>query len=104
MQACYVNTTHPDFLNGHKATSIVNDRINANKPQPPEGKGKAAAANTKDLDVDIKKEDPGFFWVFLETRNSRKEESRCFDYGSAAPSYQASSCFEREGDYGDRSY
>jgi hypothetical protein len=23
MQACYVNTTHPDFIGGHKASSRV---------------------------------------------------------------------------------
>ncbi|KAG8689053.1 vacuolar protein sorting-associated protein 1, partial [Ceratobasidium sp. 395] len=28
MQACYVNTTHPDFLNGHKAMSIITERMN----------------------------------------------------------------------------
>ncbi|KAJ7215674.1 Dynamin central region-domain-containing protein [Mycena haematopus] len=32
MQACYINTTHPDFIGGHQATAIVNDRINAARP------------------------------------------------------------------------
>ncbi|KAH9010798.1 Dynamin central region-domain-containing protein [Lactarius pseudohatsudake] len=48
MQACYVNTTHPDFLNGHKAMAL---------PKP----GKMTAAqlnNNKDLEVDVKKEEP----------------------------------------------
>ncbi|KAJ3092018.1 vacuolar protein sorting-associated protein 1 [Quaeritorhiza haematococci] len=30
-EACYVNTGHPDFLTGHKAMAIVNDRVNAAK-------------------------------------------------------------------------
>ncbi|QRW14998.1 dynamin central region protein [Ceratobasidium sp. AG-Ba] len=50
MQACYVNTTHPDFLNGHKAMSIVTDRMNANKPPPPADNpksGKLAPASSR---------------------------------------------------------
>lgn len=71
MQACYVNTTHPDFLNGHKAMSIVQEKINANKPAPPAENLKAGKLapgtvnNNKDLDVDIKKEEPSFFSGFF---------------------------------------
>ncbi|KAI5119100.1 hypothetical protein M0805_004870 [Coniferiporia weirii] len=71
MQSCYVNTTHPDFLNGHKALSIVQDRINANKPPPPAvdpKSGKLAPGqvnNNKDLDVEIRKEEPSFFGSFF---------------------------------------
>jgi hypothetical protein len=64
MQACYVNTTHPDFINGHKAMAIVTDRMNANKPQPPANDPKKALNNNKDLDVDTKKEEPTFFGSF----------------------------------------
>jgi hypothetical protein len=66
MQACYVNTTHPDFINGHKAMAIVNDRMNANKPQPANGvqDPKRAVNNNKDLDVDMKKEEQTFFGSF----------------------------------------
>ncbi|KAJ7084576.1 Dynamin central region-domain-containing protein [Mycena belliarum] len=32
MQACYINTAHPDFIDVDKAMTIVNDRMNANKP------------------------------------------------------------------------
>ncbi|GJJ12229.1 vacuolar protein sorting-associated protein 1 [Clathrus columnatus] len=71
MQACYVNTTHPDFLNGHKAMAIVTDRLNANKPPPAVDNpktGKLAPGtinNNKDLDVEIKKEEPSFFGSFF---------------------------------------
>ncbi|KAG8757997.1 vacuolar protein sorting-associated protein 1 [Serendipita sp. 396] len=71
MQACYVNTTHPDFLNGHKAMAIVSDRLNANKPPqsvPDPKSGKLAPGqinNNKDLDVDMKKDDGGFFGSFF---------------------------------------
>ncbi|KAI0049869.1 hypothetical protein FA95DRAFT_1604029 [Auriscalpium vulgare] len=67
MQAGYVNTTHPDFLNGHKAMAIVTERFQ--KPATPEPKsGKVTAAqlnNNKDLEVDIKKEEPSFFGSFF---------------------------------------
>ncbi|OZJ05084.1 Vacuolar protein sorting-associated protein 1 [Bifiguratus adelaidae] len=39
MEACYINTTHPEFLNGHRAVALVNDRMNANKPQQVDTKG-----------------------------------------------------------------
>ncbi|KAH8117618.1 Dynamin central region-domain-containing protein [Phellopilus nigrolimitatus] len=71
MQACYVNTTHPDFLSGQRATAIVQDRLNASKPPPPTGDpktGKLAPGqinNNKDLDVEIRKEEPSFFGSFF---------------------------------------
>lgn len=88
MQACYVNTTHPDFLSGHKvscyassvnfvidttlqAMQLVQDRMNANKPQQPQHDPKSgklapgAINNNKDLDVDIKREEPSFFGSFF---------------------------------------
>lgn len=33
MEACYINTAHPDFLNGHQAIALVNERLHP-KPQP----------------------------------------------------------------------
>jgi vacuolar protein sorting-associated protein 1 len=65
MQACYVNTTHPDFINGHKATAIVTERINASKPQPPQDPKRNQVNNNKDLDVEPKKEDQSFFGSFF---------------------------------------
>jgi len=80
MQACYVNTTHPDFLNGHKAMSIITDRMNVNKPPPPvDAKGgklaPGALNNNKDLDVDARKEEPSFFGSFFAgNRNQPKKK------------------------------
>ncbi|KAH7103861.1 P-loop containing nucleoside triphosphate hydrolase protein [Auriculariales sp. MPI-PUGE-AT-0066] len=67
MQACYVNTTHPDFLNGHKAMQIVTDRLNAQKgPSNVDPKSTKAVINAgKDLDVDPRKDDQGFFGSFF---------------------------------------
>jgi hypothetical protein len=70
-QACYINTTHPDFLNGHKALAIVSERMAANKPpekpiDPKSGKlGTGALNNGKDLDTDLKKDDSSFFGSFF---------------------------------------
>ena len=69
MQACYVNTTHPDFINGHKAMSLVSDRINAakgpEKPMDPKKLSSSAMNNNKDLDVSIKQDEPSFFSTFF---------------------------------------
>jgi vacuolar protein sorting-associated protein 1 len=80
MQACYVNTTHPDFISGHKAMSLVTDRLNANKPQQPANgidpkTGKLAPGalnNNKDLDVDLKQDDPSFFGSFFARGQKKK--------------------------------
>ncbi|KAJ8468663.1 hypothetical protein ONZ51_g9495 [Trametes cubensis] len=75
MQACYVNTTHPDFLNGHKAMAIVQERLNANKPQQHETKGKVTPAqlnNNRDLEVDVK-EEPSFFGSFFNKNQPKKK-------------------------------
>ncbi|PSR72641.1 hypothetical protein PHLCEN_2v11488 [Hermanssonia centrifuga] len=75
MQACYVNTTHPDFLNGHKALAIVNERMNANKPPAPAETKGAKLNNGRDLDVDSKKEEPSFFGSFFSAaKNAPKKK------------------------------
>ncbi|KAF7359232.1 Vacuolar protein sorting-associated protein 1 [Mycena sanguinolenta] len=63
MQACYVNTTHPDFINGHKALSIS---------------GKLAPGqinNNKDLDVEAKKEEPTFFGSFFAPKKATAKKN-----------------------------
>ncbi len=34
-EACYINTAHPDFVNGHKAMAIVYDKLQMGKPATP---------------------------------------------------------------------
>ncbi|KAK0210233.1 Dynamin central region-domain-containing protein [Desarmillaria ectypa] len=90
MQACYVNTTHPDFINGHKAMSIVNDRLNANKPPPQQTDpktGKLASGvinNNRDLDVDPKREEPSFFGSFFASRTASTKKK-----GTSTPVMEA---------------
>jgi len=77
MQACYVNTTHPDFLNGYKAMSIVTERLNAAKPQTVNDPKKVTSAqlnNNKDLDVEAKKEEPSFFGSFFPGIKGQKKK------------------------------
>jgi vacuolar protein sorting-associated protein 1 len=70
MEACYVNTGHPDFISGHRAMALVSNKLEASKAQsvlPSEQKGKIPASainNNKDLDVDLKTKDEGFFGSF----------------------------------------
>jgi len=82
MQGCYVNTTHPDFLNGHRAMAIIQDRLNAKKPavqqtDPKTGKlATGALNNDKDLDVDAKKDESGFFNSFFAGSRSAQVKKK----------------------------
>ncbi|MCJ1352966.1 MAG: vacuolar protein sorting-associated protein 1 [Icmadophila ericetorum] len=79
MEACYVNTGHPDFLNGHRAMAIVNDRHNASKPQqvdpktgkvlPPSVPPRAASPS---LDSLGESSGSGFFGSFFAPKNKKK--------------------------------
>lgn len=71
MEATYVNTGHPDFIGGHRAMALVQNRIEAAKPQQPGPGGKGAPAalnNGKDMGVDLNTEQQGgFFGSFFKT-------------------------------------
>ncbi|KAJ7184356.1 Dynamin central region-domain-containing protein [Mycena filopes] len=66
MQACYVNTTHPDFINGHKTGKLAPGQIN----------------NNRDLDVEAKKEEPSFFGSFFAPKKGGPTKKG----GTATPS------------------
>jgi replication fork clamp-binding protein CrfC len=79
MESCYVNTGHPDFLNGHRAMAIVNERHNAAKPiqvDPKTGKPLPPSAvpprsNSPSLDL-ANGEQNGFFGSFFASKNKKK--------------------------------
>ncbi|KAI4194516.1 MAG: hypothetical protein LQ350_007723 [Teloschistes chrysophthalmus] len=79
MESCYINTGHPDFLNGHRAMAIVNDRHNANKPtqvDPKTGKPLPASvipprASSPSLDLQPDS-GTGFFGSFFAPKNKKK--------------------------------
>ncbi|KAM0260700.1 hypothetical protein ACHAQJ_002616 [Trichoderma viride] len=79
MEACYINTAHPDFLNGHRAMAIVNERHNPAKPvqvDPKTGKAlpnitpaRAASPTVPDGDGS---QNGGFFGSFFAAKNKKK--------------------------------
>lgn len=76
METCYINTGHPDFLNGHRAMAIVNER-HSPKPvavDPKTGKALAstpARAASPSL-PDTQLEGNGFFGSFFAAKNKKK--------------------------------
>lgn len=82
METCYINTGHPDFLNGHRAMAIVNERQTAAKPvqvDPKTGKPltpaqaavtpQRAASPSFDGAADA---NGGFFGSFFASKNKKK--------------------------------
>jgi vacuolar protein sorting-associated protein 1 len=80
MESCYINTGHPDFLNGHRAMAIVNDRHSLSKPtqvDPKTGKPIAASAvppraTSPSLPTDGSDGNSGFFGSFFASKNKKK--------------------------------
>ena len=78
MESCYINTGHPDFINGSRAMAIVHERHNAAKPtqvDPKTGKPlppsvpPRAASPSLGLDGG---EGGGFFGSFFASKNKKK--------------------------------
>ncbi|EPQ30345.1 uncharacterized protein PFL1_01871 [Pseudozyma flocculosa PF-1] len=70
-EATYLNTGHPDFISGHRAMELVNERLNptvqpAHDPKKP---NPHAVNNDKDLDVTLKNEG-GFFGSFFQGKQA----------------------------------
>ncbi|CAL5871468.1 uncharacterized protein PFLUO_LOCUS5719 [Penicillium psychrofluorescens] len=76
MEACYINTGHPDFLNGSRAMAIVNERHHAAKPtqvDPKTGKPLPARAQSPSLDPTVESPNgSGFFGSFWASKNKKK--------------------------------
>jgi dynamin 1-like protein len=74
MESCYINTGHPDFINGSRAMAIVHERHNkptqvdpkTGKPLPP---AVPPRANSPSLDGG---DSGGFFGSFFATKNKKK--------------------------------
>ncbi|KFY10447.1 hypothetical protein V492_05022 [Pseudogymnoascus sp. VKM F-4246] len=83
MEACYVNTGHPDFLNGHRAMAIVNERHHQAKPvqvDPKTGKpltaAQAAAAPQRAASPSLDGSgdaNGGFFGSFFASKANKKK-------------------------------
>ncbi|KKA29513.1 hypothetical protein TD95_001566 [Thielaviopsis punctulata] len=79
MESCYINTAHPDFLNGHRAMAIVNERHNPSKPvavDPKTGKPlpNQAPTRTNSPGADLES-NSGFFGSFFAAKNKKKAAS-----------------------------
>jgi replication fork clamp-binding protein CrfC len=76
MEACYINTAHPDFLSGHRAMAIVNERHNASKPvqvDPKTGKPLATPARAASPTLGAEENaNTGFFGSFFAAKNKKK--------------------------------
>ncbi|KAK0636262.1 vacuolar protein sorting-associated protein 1 [Bombardia bombarda] len=81
MESCYINTGHPDFLNGHRAMAIVNEKHNPSRPvqvDPKTGKPlpasstPARAASPTLLTNNDNDSNGGFFGSFFAAKNKKK--------------------------------
>ncbi|KAF9930034.1 vacuolar protein sorting-associated protein 1 [Linnemannia zychae] len=72
MESCYINTGHPDFLNGHKAMAVINDRINqAKNPQPIDPKNRNSALANLPPSLEPEPSNNGFFGSFFSGKKKR---------------------------------
>jgi vacuolar protein sorting-associated protein 1 len=79
MEATYINTGHPDFLSGHKAMAVVNEKYQSSKPtqvDPKTGKPLPAALQkdtptSQSLD-NVPGNEGGFFGSFFASKNKKK--------------------------------
>ncbi|KAL3487888.1 vacuolar ATP synthase catalytic subunit A [Aspergillus germanicus] len=76
MESTYINTGHPDFLNGHRAMAIVNERQSAGKPtqvDPKTGKPLPPRANSPSVEaIPTDNNSSGFFGSFWASKNKKK--------------------------------
>ncbi|GMM51916.1 dynamin-like GTPase [Starmerella bacillaris] len=65
MEAAYINTGHPDFIDGHQAMDIIGQKYkkDANKPSSPSTNAPTQAASAKD----------GFFGSFFSSKSNKKK-------------------------------
>ncbi|KAG8666144.1 vacuolar protein sorting-associated protein 1 [Fusarium poae] len=76
MESCYVNTGHPDFLNGHRAMAMVNERYNPKPVQVDPKTGKPLAGTPRAASPTVpdgeNSGNSGFFGSFFAAKNKKK--------------------------------
>ncbi|KAF3037725.1 vacuolar protein sorting-associated protein 1 [Didymella keratinophila] len=77
MEAVYINTGHPDFINGSRAMAIVHERHNGAKPQqvdPKTGKPLPPQVPPRSMSPSLggSDESGGFFGSFFASKNKKK--------------------------------
>ena len=86
-ESCYINTTHPDFINGHKAMTVINEKLGLNRINEtnspsganPSGGGSSSLSRTKvtggsnpSIAQQISASTDGFFSSFFSKKPERK--------------------------------
>ncbi|KAI8604261.1 Dynamin central region-domain-containing protein [Dissophora ornata] len=72
MESCYINTGHPDFLNGHKAMAVINERMNqAKNPQPVDPKNRNSVLANLPPSLEPEPTNNGFFGSFFAGKKKR---------------------------------
>jgi dynamin 1-like protein len=82
MEACYINTAHPDFLSGHQAIAMVNEQLQGNKSQQTNEKGSTKqpsalqtnGAHSPSIDSNAENKD-SFFGSFFSGQKKTKKSS-----------------------------
>ncbi|OLL24089.1 Vacuolar protein sorting-associated protein 1 [Neolecta irregularis DAH-3] len=72
MEACYINTGHPDFISGQRAMTIVGEKMLANKPVQVDPKTGKPIASHISTGSDVNVENSGFFGSFFAAKNKKK--------------------------------
>ncbi|KAJ4377197.1 vacuolar protein sorting-associated protein 1 [Neocucurbitaria cava] len=76
MESCYINTGHPDFINGSRAMAIVHERHNSSRPQqvdPKTGKPLPPTVPPRSISPSLDPNDGGgFFGSFFASKNKKK--------------------------------
>ena len=73
MESCYINTGHPDFINGHRAMALVMEKNNASKPVQTDAKGKVIVRTESPAPPsDVSPDNGSFFGSFWASKNKKK--------------------------------
>jgi replication fork clamp-binding protein CrfC len=78
METIYINTGHPDFINGSRAMAIVHERHNSSKPQavdPKTGKPLPPSVPPRSMSPSLgeaNSDGSGFFGSFFASKNKKK--------------------------------
>ena len=72
MESCYINTGHPDFLNGHKAMTLINDKLNPKPTNPADNKGRNTLNNLTNPLLEPEAPNTGFFGSFFTGSKKKK--------------------------------
>lgn len=72
MEASYVNTGHPDFLNGHKAMTIVDQKMHPNAVRVDPKTGKPLTSPTESMTPEPDSNGSGFFGSFFASKSKKK--------------------------------